>query len=186
MRKLTAVAVGLAAILATGVTLAADPIVIKFAHVVAENTPKGQMANKFKELAEARLPGKVTVEVYANSQLFGDDKVLEAMLLGDVQLAAPSLSKFSRYTKQLDIFDLPFLFENMAAVDRFQQGPDGQKLLGSLKKKGLVGLGYLHNGMKQMSADKPLRVPEDARGLKFRIQASDVWQPSSRSWAPCR
>ncbi len=174
MRKLTAVAVGLAAILATGVTLAADPIVIKFAHVVAENTPKGQMADKFKELAEARLPGKVIVEVYPNSQLFGDDKVLEAMLLGDVQLAAPSLSKFSRYTKKLDIFDLPFLFDNMAAVDRFQQGPDGQKLLSSLKKKGLVGLGYLHNGLKQMSADKPLRVPEDARGLKFRIQASDV------------
>ena len=174
MRKLTVGAVGLVAILVTGVTLAAEPIVIKFAHVVAENTPKGQMANKFKELAEARLPGKVTVEVYANSQLFGDDKVLEAMLLGDVQLAAPSLSKFSRYTKQLDIFDLPFLFDNMAAVDRFQQGPDGQKLLSSLKKKGLVGLGYLHNGMKQMSADKPLRVPEDARGLKFRIQASDV------------
>ncbi len=164
MRKLTAVAVGLAAILATGVTLAADPIVIKFAHVVAENTPKGQMANKFKELAEARLPGKVIVEVYPNSQLFGDDKVLEAMLLGDVQLAAPSLSKFSRYTKKLDIFDLPFLFDNMAAVDRFQQGPDGQKLLSSLKKKGLVGLGYLHNGLKQMSADKPLRVPEDAKG----------------------
>ncbi len=172
--KLTAAAVGLAAVLASGIALAADPIVIKFSHVVAENTPKGQMANKFKELAEARLPGKVTVEVYPNSQLFGDDKVLEAMLLGDVQLAAPSLSKFSRYTKQLDIFDLPFLFNDMAAVDRFQHGPEGQKMLDSLKKKGLVGLGYLHNGMKQLSADKPIRVPADAKGLKFRIQASDV------------
>jgi C4-dicarboxylate-binding protein DctP len=96
------------------------------------------------------------------------------MLLGDVQMAAPSLSKFSRYTKQLDIFDLPFLFNDMAAVDRFQMGPEGQKLLGSLKKKGLVGLGYLHNGMKQMSADKPLRTPADIKGLKMRIQASDV------------
>jgi C4-dicarboxylate-binding protein DctP len=174
MRKFAAGVVGLVAVIATGMAAAADPILIKFAHVVAESTPKGQMANKFKELAEARLPGKVKVEVYPNSQLFGDDKVLEAMLLGDVQIAAPSLSKFSRYTKQLDIFDLPFLFDDMAAVNRFQQGPDGQKLLGSLKKKGLIGLGYLHNGMKQMSADKPLRVPEDARGLKFRIQASDV------------
>ena len=173
-RTLTAAALGLALGFTGAVANAADPIVIKFSHVVAENTPKGRMANKFKELAEAALPGKVTVEVYPNSQLFGDDKVLEAMLLGDVQIAAPSLSKFSRYTKQLDIFDLPFLFQDMAAVDRFQQGPDGQKLLDSLKKKGLVGLGYLHNGMKQMSAHKPLRTPADAKGLKMRIQASDV------------
>lgn len=174
IRHLTAVALGLTLSISAGISLAADPILIKFAHVVAENTPKGQMANKFKELAENRLPGKVVVEVYPNSQLFGDDKVLEAMLLGDVQLAAPSLSKFSRYTKQLDIFDLPFLFNDIAAVDRFQQGPYGQELLGSLKKKGLLGLGYLHNGLKQMSADRPLRLPGDAKGLKFRIQASDV------------
>ncbi|MBF0255986.1 MAG: TRAP transporter substrate-binding protein [Gammaproteobacteria bacterium] len=172
MKKLIT-AVALAATLMCG-TVQAAPMTIKFAHVVAEKTPKGRMANKFKELAEERLPGKVVVEVYPNSQLFGDDKVLEAMLLGDVQLAAPSLSKFSRYTKQLDIFDLPFLFKDMAAVDRFQQGPAGQKLLNSLEKKGLLGLGYLHNGLKQMSAFKPLRVPADAKGLKFRIQASDV------------
>jgi C4-dicarboxylate-binding protein DctP len=174
IRNLALTALGLAMSAGIGLAQAAEPIVIKFAHVVAENTPKGQMANKFKELAEARLPGKVTVEVYPNSQLFGDDKVLEAMLLGDVQIAAPSLSKFSRYTKQLDIFDLPFLFDDMAAVDRFQQGPEGQKLLDSLKKKGLIGLGYLHNGMKQMSADRPLRTPADLKGLKMRIQASDV------------
>jgi C4-dicarboxylate-binding protein DctP len=174
IRKLTAAVFGLAAVMAAGATYAADPIVLKFAHVVAENTPKGQMANKFKQLVDERLAGKVMVEVYPNSQLFGDDKVLEAMLLGDVQMAAPSLSKFSRYTKALDVFDLPFLFDNMAAVDRFQQGPEGQKLLDSLKKKGLVGLGYLHNGMKQLSADRPIRVPADAKGLKFRIQASDV------------
>jgi len=173
-RKFTVAALGLAAMMATSASLAADPIVIKFSHVVAENTPKGQMANKFRDLVAERLGGKVVVEVYPNSQLFGDDKVLEAMLLGDVQLAAPSLSKFSRYTKQLDIFDLPFLFDNIAAVDRFQMGPDGQQLLGSLKKKGLVGLGYLHNGMKQMSADRPLKTPADIKGLKMRIQASDV------------
>lgn len=152
----------------------AEEIVIKFSHVVAENTPKGQMANKFKELVEQRLPGKVKVEVYPNSQLFGDNKVLEAMLLGDVQLAAPSLSKFKRYTKKLQLFDLPFLFNDMAAVERFQQGPEGQKLLNSMKKKGLVGVGYLHNGMKQLSASQPLRVPADAENLKFRIMASDV------------
>ena len=153
---------------------AAEPIVIKFSHVVAENTPKGQMANKFKELVEARLPGKVKVEVFPNSQLFGDNKVLEAMLLGDVQMAAPSLSKFKRYTKKLQLFDLPFLFSDLKAVERFQQSPEGQKLLHATEKKGIVGLGYLHNGMKQLSASKPLRVPEDAKKLKFRIMSSDV------------
>jgi C4-dicarboxylate-binding protein DctP len=153
---------------------AADPIVIKFSHVVAENTPKGQMANKFKELAEQRLPGKVVVEVYPNSQLYGDNKVLEAMLLGDVQIAAPSLSKFEAYTPVLQLFDLPFLFKDMASVDVFQQSETGQKLLLSMEDKGLTGLGYLHNGLKQMSANKPLRVPADADGLKFRVQASDV------------
>ncbi|SEG49171.1 TRAP transporter substrate-binding protein [Oceanospirillum linum] len=132
------------------------------------------MALKFKELAESRLPGKVNVEVYPNSQLFGDGKVLEAMLLGDVQIAAPSLSKFKKYTKQLQVYDLPFLFKDMDAVDRFQKGPTGQKLLTSLEKRGLMGLGYIHNGMKQMSANKPLRTPADAEGLKFRIMTSDV------------
>lgn len=153
---------------------AADPIVIKYAHVVAENTPKGQAANKFKELAEARLPGKVKVEVFPNSQLFDDDKVLEAMLLGDVHLAAPALSKFEKYTPQLQLFDLPFLFADMEAVDRFQQSPAGQKLLKSMEKKGLTGLGYIHNGMKQISAHNPLRVPADASGKKFRVMQSDV------------
>ncbi len=153
---------------------ASKPIVIKFSHVVAENTPKGQMANKFKALVEERLPGKVTVEVFPSSQLFGDNKVLEAMLLGDVQLAAPSLSKFKKYTKKLQMYDLPFLFKDMAAVDRFQKGPAGQKLLASINKKGLFGLGYLHNGMKQMSSSKILKVPADAKNLKFRIMTSDV------------
>ena len=152
----------------------AAPIVIKFSHVVAENTPKGQMANKFKELVDQRLGGKVVVEVFPNSQLFGDDKVLEAMALGDVQLAAPSLSKFEKYTPSLQIFDLPFLFNDMAAVDRFQQGPVGQEMLSSMASKGYIGLGYLHNGMKQISANAPLRVPADAAGKKFRIMTSDV------------
>ncbi len=170
---LVSLMVAVAFVLSATVSMAA-PITIKFSHVVAENTPKGQMANKFKELVEQRLPGKVVVEVFPNSQLFGDNKVLEAMLLGDVQLAAPSLSKFNKYTTSLQIFDLPFLFKNMDAVEKFQQGPVGQKLLMSMKNKGLIGLGYLHNGMKQLSASDPLRVPADAHGKKFRIMTSDV------------
>ncbi len=176
MRKLLTVVTGTLALslLLMFSPVQAKEIVIKFSHVVAENTPKGQMANKFKELVDQRLAGKVKVEVYPNSQLFGDNKVLEAMLLGDVQLAAPSLSKFKRYTKKLQLFDLPFLFNDMAAVERFQQSPDGQELLNSMQKKGLIGLGYLHNGMKQLSASQPLRVPADAENLKFRIMTSDV------------
>ncbi|WP_293267878.1 TRAP transporter substrate-binding protein [Neptunomonas sp.] len=175
MRLLTAAVTTIALALGAQAAVAA-PIEIKFSHVVAENTPKGQMALKFKELVDERLAGKVEVDVFPSSQLFGDNKVLEAMLLGDVQLAAPSLSKLQKYTKKLQIFDLPFLFKDMAAVERFQKGADGQKLLGSLNKKGLVGLGYLHNGMKQLSASNPLKVPADAAGRKFRIMTSDVLQ----------
>ncbi|PLX74524.1 MAG: C4-dicarboxylate ABC transporter [Desulfuromonas sp.] len=152
----------------------ASPVVIKFSHVVAENTPKGQMAVKFKELIDERLAGKVEVEVFPNSQLFGDNKVIEAMLLGDVQLAAPSLSKFNKYTDSLQIFDLPFLFKDMDAVEKFQKGAKGQELLMSMKNKGLIGLGYLHNGLKQLSASDKLVVPADAAKKKFRIMSSDV------------
>ncbi len=175
MRLLTAAVTSIA--LALGAQMAsAAPIELKFAHVVAENTPKGQMALKFRDLVAERLGDKVEVKVFPNSQLFGDNKVLEAMLLGDVQMAAPSLSKFQKYTQSLQIFDLPFLFQDMAAVDRFQQSAQGQELLNSLRKRGLVGLGYLHNGMKQLSANDPLRVPADAAGKKFRIMTSDVLQ----------
>lgn len=173
MRFLTAAVTTLALTLGAQIASAA-PIEIKFSHVVAPDTPKGQMALKFKELAEKSLGDKVHVDVYPNSQLFGDGKEMEALLLGDVQMIAPSLSKFDRYTKQLQVYDLPFLFKNMDAVDRFQQGPEGQKMLMSMKDKGIVGLGYLHNGMKQLSASVPLRVPSDAAGKKFRIMSSDV------------
>ncbi len=151
-----------------------DPITIKFSHVVAENTPKGQGALKFKELPEERLKGRVEVEIFPNAQLYGNNKVLEALLLGDVHLAAPSLSKFKRYTDKLQLFDLPFLFADISAVDRFQKGAKGRELLGATAKRGLLGLGYWHNGMKQFSANFPLLVPADAAGLKFRIQASDM------------
>ena len=99
---------------------------------------------------------------------------MEALLLGDVQLIAPSLAKFEHYSKGVQVFDLPFLFDDIAAVDRFQKGEAGQQLLRSMEDKNITGLGYWHNGMKQLSANKPLREPKDARGLKFRVQASAV------------
>ena len=163
-----------ALLLSLSAAASADPIVIKYSHVVAENTPKGQAALKFKELAEKYLPGKVKVEVFPNSQLYTDGKVMEALLLGDVQIAAPSLAKFGKYTKKLQIFDLPFLFDDIKAVGRFQASARGQELLNSMADKGIIGLGFLHNGMKQLSANVPLRTPADAKGLKFRIMSSDV------------
>ncbi|WP_106476301.1 TRAP transporter substrate-binding protein [Phytohalomonas tamaricis] len=154
--------------------LAADPIVIKFSHVVADNTPKGQGARMFQKLVEERLGDRVKVEVYPSSSLYGDGKEMEALLLGDVQMLAPSLAKFDKYSKGIQLFDLPFLFDNIAAVDRFQHSAAGQGLLESMQDNGILGLAYWHNGMKQLSANKPLREPRDARGLKFRVQASNV------------
>lgn len=177
-----AAAVGLSLTLGlAAATAQAAPLVIKFSHVVADSTPKGQGALKFKELAEAALPGKVEVQVFPNSQLFGDGKEMEALLLGDVQIIAPSLAKFDRYTKKIQIFDLPFLFDDMAAVDRFQASAAGRGLLDSMKAKGIQGLAYWHNGLKQMSDNKDKLVrPEDIKGLKFRIQASDVLEAQFR------
>ncbi|MBO4967210.1 MAG: TRAP transporter substrate-binding protein [Pseudomonas sp.] len=174
MFKHTLKALACALPLFAGFAGAADPISIKFAHVVAEHTPKGQGALLFKKLAEERLPGQVKVEVYPNSSLFGDGKEMEALLLGDVQLLAPSLAKFEHYSKPIQIFDLPFLFTDIQALDRFQQSPQGQALLKSMEGKGITGLGYWHNGMKQLSANKALYEPNYARGLKFRVQASAV------------
>ncbi|OGA99612.1 MAG: C4-dicarboxylate ABC transporter [Burkholderiales bacterium RIFCSPHIGHO2_12_FULL_69_20] len=165
-----------------GMALAQAPIVIKFSHVVADKTPKGQGALKFKELAEQKLPGKVQVQVFPSSQLFGDAKELEALLLGDVQLIAPSLSKFDRYTKKIQVFDLPFLFDDLAAVDRFQSSATGQGLLKAMTNRGLLGLAYWHNGMKQLSTNKDkLARPDDVKGLKFRIQPSDVLEAQFRA-----
>jgi len=161
---------------------AQSPMVIKFSHVVADKTPKGQASLKFKELAEAKLPGKVEVQVFPNSQLFGDAKELEALLLGDVHFIAPSLSKFDRYTKKIQMFDLPFLFDDMDAVDRFQHSAAGQSLLDSMQNRGLQGLAFWHNGMKQLSTNKDkLERPDDVKGLKFRIQASDVLEAQFRA-----
>jgi C4-dicarboxylate-binding protein DctP len=157
------------------VVSAQQPIIIKFSHVTADNTPKGQGALKFKELAEQKLPGKVEVQVFPNSQLFADDQEMDALLLGDIHILAPSLSKFDRYTKKLQVFDLPFLFKDLDAVNRFQKSPVGLELLNSMRDKGIQGLGYWLNGMKQLSTNKSqLQRPADVKGLKFRIQDSDV------------
>lgn len=180
--KLVRFAAAVAAFALLGVAQAQQPIVIKFSHVVADKTPKGQAALKFKELAEKYLPGKVQVQVFPNSQLFGDGQELDALLLGDVQFIAPSLSKFDRYTKKLQVFDLPFMFEDLAAVDRFQHSATGKALLDSMTGKGIKGLAYWHNGMKQLSTNKAqLKRPEDVKGLKFRIQPSDVLEAQFRA-----
>lgn len=150
-------------------------LVIKFSHVTnTDKHPKGIAASLLEKRVNEEMNGKACMEVFPNSTLYDDNKVLEAMLSGDVQMAAPSLSKFEKFTKKFRIFDLPFLFKDVDAVDRFQTSDDGNKLLNSMKRRGLLGLGYWHNGMKQMSANKPLLKPEDAKGLKFRVQASDV------------
>lgn len=181
-RTLLATALAAGALALPFAASAQAPIVIKFSHVVAEQTPKGQGALKFKELAEKKLPGKVQVQVFPSSQLFGDAKELEALLLGDVQFIAPSLSKFDRYTKKIQVFDLPFLFDDIEAVDRFQSGPQGKALLEAMRGRGLLGLGYWHNGMKQLSTNKDKLVrPDDVKGLKFRIQASDVLEAQFRA-----
>ena len=180
--KLFASVVAGALALAFSAGAAQAQMIIKFSHVVAEATPKGQGALKFKEVAEKLLPGKVQVQVFPSSQLFGDAKELEALLLGDVQLIAPSLSKFDRYTKKLQVFDLPFLFDDTEAVDRFQQVALGKALLTSMTSKGIRGLAYWHNGMKELSTNKDqLKRPEDVKGLKFRIQASDVLEAQFRA-----
>lgn len=158
----------------TATAVEADPIVIKFSHVVAEDTPKGKGALLFKKLVEQRLAGQVSVEVYPNSTLYGDANELEALTKNEVQLLAPSLAKFEQYTKQLQVFDLPFLFDDLESVNRFQKRAKGRQLLLSMEKQGIAGLAYWHNGMKQLSATKALRVPNDAAGLSFRIQPSAV------------
>jgi C4-dicarboxylate-binding protein DctP len=167
-----------AVVMSTGMAMAAcDPgeVVIKFSHVTnTDKHPKGIAASLLADRVNEEMNGKACMEVFPNSMLYNDDKVLEAMLLGDVQMAAPSLSKFEKYTKKFRLFDLPFMFTDINAVDRFQNSEDGQNLKESMKRKGLLGLAFWHNGMKQLSANKPLISPSDAAGLKFRVQASDV------------
>ncbi len=149
--------------------------IVKFSFVTAATGhPKGEAATAIAERINSEMNGKLCMQLFPSSQLFNDNKVMEALLLGDVQIAAPSLSKFEAYTKKFRIFDFPFLFSDMDAVNTFSNGPKGQELLRSIEDKGYVGLSYIYNGLKHFSAKKPLINPTDAEGLKFRVQTSDV------------
>lgn len=178
MKFLTAAATAMAMTVTAGAAQAAcddGEIVVKFSHVTnTDKHPKGIAASLLEQRINDEMNGTMCLEVYPNSTLYNDNKVLEAMLQGDVQLAAPSLSKFEKFTKEFRLFDLPFMFKNIDAVDAFQASDNGQALLNSMQRRGLQGLAYWHNGMKQMSANKPLVAPTDANGLKFRVQSSDV------------
>ena len=181
MRKILLAAASIAALAFVGPASAQSPIVIKFSHVVATNTPKGLAAEKFKELAEKYTAGKVKVEVYPNSQLYKDKEELEALQLGAVQMLAPSNSKFGPIgVKEFEVFDLPYVLPDTKALRKVTDGPLGAKLLKLLDAKGMTGLAYWDNGFKQMSANKKLLTPADYKGLKFRIQSSKVLEAQFR------
>ena len=176
MKFLTTTAIALAvSASASFAACDAGEVVMKFAHVTnTDKHPKGIAATELAARVNEEMNGKACIEVFPNSTLYDDNKVLEAMLQGDVQLAAPSLSKFEKFTKQFRIFDLPFMFKDIATVDAFQNSETGQAMKDSMQKRGLQGLAFWHNGMKQFSANVPLVSPSDANGLKFRVQPSDV------------
>jgi len=161
---------------------AAEPIVIKFSHVVAPDTPKGKAADYFQKLVAERTQGKVKVEVYPNSQLYKDKEELEALQMGVVQMLAPSLAKFGPLgVREFEVFDLPYLFDDYNSLHQVTQGPLGKELLKKLEPKGILGLGFWDNGFKQMSANKPLRMPVDFKGLKLRIQSSKILDAQMRA-----
>lgn len=174
MRTLT-IAVLIASLLGTAAH-AADPILIRFSHVTSEKSPKGQGALMFKQLAEERLPGKVKVEVYPRSQKFDDNQAPLALLFGDIEMAAPSLSKFRTFSKRMQVFDLPFLFSNTDALHRFQQSSMGKELLNSMTAQGIQGLAYWDNGARVISAKRAIVQPADAKRLVLRIEPSSVFQ----------
>jgi C4-dicarboxylate-binding protein DctP len=180
---LAAAAAAAAAIfMAPSAGMAQAPIIIKFSHVVSPDTPKGKGSLKFKELAEKYTDGKVKVEVYPNSQLYKDNEELQGLQLGSVQMLAPSLAKFGPLgVKEFEVFDLPYILPDKAALRRVTEGPLGKKLLGLLQAKGITGLAYWDNGFKDMSANKKLLVPADFRGLKMRIQSSKVLEAQMRA-----
>ena len=176
-----ALLVGLVAVGLSATAIAADPIVIKFSHVVAQDTPKGKAAEKFRELAEQYTKGAVKVEVYPNSTLYKDKEEMEALQLGAVQLLAPSLAKFGPLgVREFEVFDLPYIFDGYEALNKVTAGPVGAQLLGKLEAKGIRGLAYWDNGFKSFSANSPINKPEDLRGKKMRIQSSKVLEEQMR------
>lgn len=182
MKKGIVFAMVAAMVFAVASTAAAEPIVIKFSHVVAVDTPKGIAAEHFKKLAEERTNGAVKVEVYPNSQLYKDKEEMEALQMGSVQMLAPSLAKFAPLgVKEFELFDLPYIFTSYEDLHKVTNGPVGKKLLTMLEPKGILGLAYWDNGFKVMSANKPLRVPADFKGIKMRIQSSKILDAQMRA-----
>lgn len=176
------VAVLTGALALTGPASAQSPIIIKFSHVVATDTPKGKASEKFKELAEKYTGGKVKIEVYPNSTLYKDKEELEALQLGSVQMLAPSNSKFGPLgIREFEVFDLPYILPDLKTLRKVTEGPLGLRLLKLLDSKGITGLAYWDNGFKQMSANKKLVTPADYQGVKFRIQSSRVLQAQFKS-----
>ena len=176
MKLVSAITAACAALLLVAPTaFAQQPIVIKFSHVVAVDTPKGKGAERFKQLAEERTKGRVKVEVYPNSSLFKDGEEMEALQLGSVQMLAPSLAKFGPLgVRDFEVFDLPYIFDSYDELHKVTEGKVGKDLFKKLEGKGIVGLAYWDNGFKDMSANKPIRMPNDYKGLKMRIQSSKV------------
>ena len=175
MRKIVFAAVAAAVFIAPAAAMAQGPIIIKFSHVVANDTPKGKGALKFKELAEKYTGGKVKIEVYPNSQLFKDKEEIEALQLGSVQILAPSTAKFAPLgVKEFEALDLPWLFKDEATYDKAMKGPVGKWLFKKLEAKGISGLAYWDNGFHMVSASRPLLMPADFEGLKFRISGSKI------------
>ena len=182
MRKLILAAASIAALTLIGPASAQSPIVIKFSHVVASDTPKGKAAEKFKELAETYSGGKVKVEIYPNSTLYKDKEELEALQLGAVQMLAPSNSKFGPIgVREFEVFDLPYILPDLTILRKVTDGPLGARLLKLLEPKGMTGLAYWDNGFKEMTANKKLVTPDDYKSLKFRIQSSKVLEAQFRA-----
>lgn len=174
-----------AGLLACAVTVGAyaqQPIVIKFSHVVAQDTPKGKAADFFAQKAAELTKGRVKVEVYPNSTLYKDKEEMEALQLGAVQMLAPSLAKFGPLgVKEFEVFDLPFVFDNYAELHKVTNGPVGKQLLAKLEPKGISGVAFWDNGFKSFSANTPIKTPEDLRGKKLRIQSSKVLEEQIRA-----
>ena len=179
IRFIVAIAAGA---LALSPALAQTPVVLKFSHVVAPDTPKGKGAEKFKELGEKYTDARVKIEVYANSSLYKDKEEVEALQLGAVQMLAPSLAKFGPLgAREFEVFDLPYILPTKEALRKITDGPIGKRLFAKLEPKGITGLAYWDNGFKIMSANRPLHMPADFRGLKMRIQSSKVLEAQIRA-----
>jgi C4-dicarboxylate-binding protein DctP len=180
--KLVRLLIALSALLLAVPALAQQPIVIKFSHVVAVDTPKGKASEYFKKLAEERTKGRVKVEVYPNSQLYKDGEEMEALQLGSVQMLAPSVAKFGPLgVREFEVFDLPYIFDSFTELHKVTDGPVGKQLFDKLQTKGIIGLAFWDNGFKEMSANKSIKAPSDYKGLKMRIQSSKVLDGEMRA-----